>query len=88
MKKYIDNYTMNANKYFENFMYIQTNKLIVILLNFYFDSILWMMRIYFKTLEILISEYFSLSMQCSLMKNNFQEFYSYKYIILRFFMYL
>lgn len=79
---------MNANKYFENFMYIQTNKLIVILLNFYFDSILWMMRIYFKTLEILISECFSLSMQCSLMKNNFQEFYSYKYIILRFFMYL
>lgn len=49
---------MNANKYFENFMYIQTNKLIVILLNFYFDSILWMMRIYFKTLEILILRMF------------------------------
>lgn len=58
MKKYIDNYTMNTDKYFENFMYIQTNKLIVILLNFYFDSILWIMRIYFKTLEILILRMF------------------------------
>lgn len=56
MKKYIDNYTMNTD--FENFMYIQTNKFIVILLNFYFDSILWIMRIYFKTLEILILRMF------------------------------